>query len=115
MISGKAFAAQLGVAPATVSQAVAKGHLCRGHDVSALAVRGPSGRVMGYEVPVSVTARLTPPGARALSGDGRSGGSPSVVTPIVSTAPVRNPSPGGDGSGTALSFPPEHREGIRRG
>ena len=85
MISGKAFAAQLGVALATLSQAVAKGHLCRGVDVSALAVRGPSGRVMGYEVPVSVTARLTPLGAHALSGDGRSGGSPANS----SSLPVR--------------------------
>ena len=31
---------------------------------------------------------------------------PSVITPTLTTAPVRNPSPGGDGSGTALSLPP---------
>ena len=109
MISGKSLAEQIGVAPATLCQAAAKGHLCRGHDVSAWAVRGPGGRVIGYEKPVSVTATLTPPGGRALSGDGRPGGTPSVVTPtLLSTAPVRNPSPGGDGSadGTALRLPP---------
>ena len=108
MISGKALAEQIGVALPTLSQAAAKGHLCRGHDVSAWAVRGPSGRVIGYELPVSVTATLTPPAPRAQSGDGRPGGTPSVVTPTLSTAPVRNPSPGGDGSadGTALRLPP---------
>ncbi len=108
MISGKALAEQIGVAPATLCQAAANGHLCRRHDVSAWAVRGPSGRVIGYEKPVSVTATLTPPAARALSGDGSPSGTPSVVTPTLSTAPVRNPSPGGDGSadGTALRLPP---------
>ncbi len=108
MISGKALAEQIGVALPTLSQAAAKGHLCRGHDVSAWAVRGPSGRVIGYELPVSVTATLTPPAPRAQSGDGRPGWTPSVVTPTLSTAPVRNPSPGGDGSadGTALWLPP---------
>ena len=106
MISGKALAQQIGVALPTLSQAAAKGHLCRGHDVSAWAVRGPSGRVIGYELPVSVTATLTPPAPRAQSGDGRPGGTPSVVTPTLT--PVRNPSPGGDGSadGTALWLPP---------
>ncbi len=109
MLSGKALAEQIGVTTATLSQAAAKGHLCRGHDVSAWAVRGPGGRVIGYEKPVSVTATLTPPGGRALSGDGRPGGTPSVVAPTLTTAPVRNPSPGGDGSpdGTMLLLPPQ--------
>ena len=108
MISGKALAQQIGVAPATLCQAAAKGHLCRGHDVSDWAIRGPSGRVIGYELPASVTATLTRPAPRALSGDGRPGGTPSVITPTLTTAPVRNPSPGGDGSadGTALWLPP---------
>ncbi len=105
MLSGKALAEQIGVAPATLSQAAAKGHLCSGHAVSAWAVRGPSGRVIGYEKPASVSATLTPPAPRALSGDGSPGG--TVVT--LSTAPVRNPSPGGDGSpdGTVLLLPPQ--------
>ena len=105
MISGKALAEQIGVAPATLSQAAAKGHLCSGHAVSAWAVRGPSGRVIGYEKPASVSATLTPPVPRALSGDGSPGG--TVVT--LTTAPVRNPSPGGDGSpdGTVLLLPPQ--------
>ncbi len=108
MISGKALAEQIGVAPATLCQAAAQGHLCRGHDVSDWAIRGPSGRVIGYEIPASFTATLTPPAARARSGDGRPGETPSVLTPTLTTAPVRNPSPGGDGSadGTALRLPP---------
>ena len=85
MISGKALAQQIGVATATLSQAAAKGHLCRGHDVSAWAVRDPSGRVIGYELPASVTATLTRPGGRARSGDGRPGGTPSVLTPPLSS------------------------------
>ncbi len=84
MISGKELAKRLGVASATLCQATSNAHLCRGHTVSAWAVRSPSGRVIGYEVPAYVAATLTP------------------SLPLVRV----NPSPSGDGQSKEASLPP---------
>ncbi len=83
MISGKELAKRLGVASATLCQATSNAHLCRGHTVSAWAVRSPSGRVIGYEVPAYVAATLTP------------------SLPLVRV----NPSPSGDGQSKEASLP----------
>ncbi len=84
MMSGKELAERLGVASATLCQATSNAHLCRGHNVSAWAVRSPSGRVIGYEVPAHVAATLTP------------------SLPLVRV----NPSPSGDGPSKEASPPP---------
>lgn len=54
MISGKDLADVLDVAPSTLSEAAKNGHYCAGHNVSEWAVRSPSGRLTGYDVPVGV-------------------------------------------------------------
>ncbi len=84
MMYGKELAERLGVSSATLSQATSEAHLCRGHNVSAWAVRSPNGRVIGYEVPVYVAATLRPP------------------LPLVRV----NPSPSGDGQSKEASPPP---------
>ena len=56
--AGKDLAAALGVAPASLSLAVTKGHRCAGYDVSSWAVRSQSGRVVEYAVPDSAVALM---------------------------------------------------------
>ena len=57
-VSGKQLAELLGVAAPTLSQAVTKHYRCRGYDVGAWAVLSPSGRVQGYDLPLSVAEAL---------------------------------------------------------
>jgi hypothetical protein len=105
MISGKELAERLGVSSATLSQATSKAHLCRGHNVSAWAVRSPNGRVIGYEVPAYVAATLRPSLVRvnpSPSGDGQS--KEASPLPVVVVPSVLAPS--GDSSSKAPSPPP---------